>query len=103
MTRSQDEKGSDFQSGYLRHPHHHPQSSSSLSNHHGTDEHTDKKDDIDDKRETYEWFKVNAEELVAKVSKRIEDLEVLERTAQSTSSSVSLCFEFINHPREHCR
>jgi len=93
--RSPDEGASDSPSGYRRHPHPHPhQHSSSFSNHHGTEEHADKTDDPDDKRQIYEWFKVNAEELVAKVVKRIEDLEVLERTAQSTASSVSLCFDF---------
>jgi hypothetical protein len=50
----------------------------------------DRTDEKDDKHEIYDWFKVNADELVAKVSKRIEDLEALERTAQSTSSSVGL-------------
>lgn len=83
---SQDERGSDSPSGYLRHPHQH---SSSFSNHQGTDEHTNNKDETDNKRQIYDWFKVNAEELVAKVVKRIEDLEVLVRTAESTSSSLT--------------
>ena len=51
-------------------------------------------DEKDEKGKTYDWFKVNADELVAKVSKRIEDLEILERTAQSTSSSVSYCSSY---------
>lgn len=44
----------------------------------------------DDKHQVYDWFKVNADELLAKVSKRVEELELLKRAAQSTSTSVSL-------------
>jgi hypothetical protein len=66
------------------------QSAASVPNNHLTEEDTHEKDE---KGKTYDWFKVNADELVAKVSKRIEDLEILERTAQSTSSSVKLLFE----------
>jgi hypothetical protein len=54
-----------------------------------TEEDIDQKDEKDDKHGTYDWFKINADELLAKVTKRIEDLVVLKRTAQSTSSSVS--------------
>jgi hypothetical protein len=87
-TTTQDEGGTDSQSGHLRYSHY-SHTTSSVSNHHFTDEHMDRTDEKDDKHEIYDWFKVNADELVAKVSKRIEDLEALERTAQSTSSSLT--------------
>ncbi|KAI0475262.1 hypothetical protein GGR56DRAFT_666354 [Xylariaceae sp. FL0804] len=38
--------------------------------------------------ETYNWFKNNAEELTAKVSDRIEQLEELQRSAKGTADSV---------------
>lgn len=64
-------------------------STTSVSNNNTAQEDIERKAEKDDKHRTYDWFKVNADELVAKVSKRIEDLEVLEKTAESTSSSVS--------------
>ncbi|KAH6651973.1 hypothetical protein BKA67DRAFT_660747 [Truncatella angustata] len=40
------------------------------------------------KRDTYKWFKVNADELLIRVNGRIEQLEELERSANATASSV---------------
>jgi hypothetical protein len=45
---------------------------------------------VDGRKNKYDWFKLNAAEILAKVHKRIAGLEVLKRTAQSTSSSVSI-------------
>lgn len=42
-----------------------------------------------DNRDTYDWFKVNAEELTVKVNDRIEQLEELQRSAQNTADGVS--------------
>jgi len=39
-------------------------------------------------REIYEWFKINADELFSKVTGRIEELEDLRKSAESTSNSV---------------
>jgi hypothetical protein len=47
-------------------------------------------DDVDGNKSKFKWFKVNADEIMAKVHKRTEELEVLKRKAQSTSSSVSI-------------
>lgn len=52
----------------------------------------DDKDGPDENKNKYDWFKVNAEEIKAKVLKRIEELEVLKRKALSTSNSVSISF-----------
>jgi hypothetical protein len=49
-------------------------------------------DGVDGRKNKYDWFKLNANEILAKVDKRIAELEVLKRTAQSTSSSVSVFF-----------
>ena len=57
-----------------------------------------KGDEKDDKSQIYDWFKVNADELLGKASKRIEELEVLKRTAQSTSNSVSLFLWILQWP-----
>jgi hypothetical protein len=43
-----------------------------------------------DRRDTYRWFKVNADEMMNRVSDRIEQLEELERSAEATAASVSL-------------
>jgi hypothetical protein len=49
-------------------------------------------DGVDGRKSKYVWFKLNSNEILAKVQKRITELEVLKRTAQSTSSSVSVFF-----------
>ncbi|KAK9414711.1 hypothetical protein SUNI508_10994 [Seiridium unicorne] len=41
-----------------------------------------------ERRETYKWFKVNADELLTRVNDRIEQLEELERSAEATATSV---------------
>ena len=48
--------------------------------------------DRQDRRMEYDWFKINAEELLAKVSQRIEELEQLRRSAHTTSNSVRSAF-----------
>ena len=88
--RGSDGKGKDVLQGNPRN-YQNSQSAALVPNNHLTKEDTHEKDE---KGKTYDWFKVNADELVAKVSKRIEDLEILERTAQSTSSSVSCCSSY---------
>lgn len=42
----------------------------------------------DANKETYKWFKVNADELFTRVEDRIEQLEEVKRSAESTASSV---------------
>jgi hypothetical protein len=88
--RGSDGNGKDVLQGTPRN-YQNSQSAASGPNNHLTEGDTREKDE---KRKTYDWFKVNADELVAKVSKRIEDLEILERTAQSTSSSVGYCSSY---------
>lgn len=39
--------------------------------------------------DVYDWFKINADELLSKVTGRIEELEVLRKSAETTSNSVS--------------
>ncbi|KAI0127629.1 hypothetical protein BJ170DRAFT_381106 [Xylariales sp. AK1849] len=41
-----------------------------------------------ERRDTYKWFKVNADELLTRVNDRIEQLEELERSAEATATSV---------------
>ena len=65
---------------------------------HIREEEGDAKSQKDDKHGNYDWFKVNADELMAKVEKRIEDLVVLQGTAQSTSSSVRLHCMSVDEP-----
>lgn len=48
--------------------------------------------------DTYDWFKINAEELTAKVNDRIEQLEELQRSAQNTADGVSTSISQLSKP-----
>jgi len=45
---------------------------------------------IADAKEDFDWFKLNADELLDKMNCRIEELEILTRTAEDTSNNVSI-------------
>lgn len=47
--------------------------------------------------ENFKWFKLNAEEMQARINDRIEQLEELERNAETTAASVRQCP--VNPPR----
>lgn len=51
-------------------------------------EHAPHQADTESRKMIYEWFEINADELLGKVVERIEELEQLKRSADTTSNSV---------------